>query len=150
GRVRASQRSATGAAAGFFARQERGAQRRSGIARDRLNVNVAEAAAPFERAHQQNILKDAAGKAERVHTSFFAEIFRQAKHNLFQCGLCAAREVGANGTVCGSARTRETKFAKVTRGENPRAVGPVCEVAAIERRKPFGIPREEFSKGFQV
>src|SRR5260370_13956025 len=61
-----SQWRASGAASGFFARQERCAERCTGVARDRLNVNIAKAAALLECADQPNILKNSTRETERI------------------------------------------------------------------------------------
>src|SRR5258707_2673102 len=66
---------ASGAASGFFARQERCAERCTGVARDRLNVNIAKAAALLECADQQDILKNSPRETERIGASRFAEVF---------------------------------------------------------------------------
>ena len=68
-------------------------------------MHVSKTAALLKRANQQNILKHATGKAERIALSRLTKTFRKFENDLFENVLRTAGESGADGTIgwgCGA------------------------------------------------
>ncbi len=74
---------------------------RERVAGHRLDVNIAKAAALFEGTDEQDILKYAAGEAERVGAGRFAEVFGELQDDFFQDILGTASERGAYRAIGG-------------------------------------------------
>src|SRR5712691_8484734 len=79
-----------------FAAEERRAEARAGVAGDRLDEHPTEAAPRFEGANEQDIQKDAAGKAEGLCASLFTVMLRNFQDDLFEDDLRAAGECGTD------------------------------------------------------
>src|SRR3989442_12905668 len=114
GEFRAEEEMRQGLAAGragqVFAAEERRAEARAGVCRDRLDEHSTEAALRFKSANEEDVKKHTSSEAERFRTGLFAIVLDDFEDILFENRLRASGNGGAEGRGGGRNARLETKL----------------------------------------
>jgi len=146
----AGERAAPGMAGDFLAGKICGAESRAGIARNGLHVDAVKGSAVFERADQQDVLKNAAAEAERAGAGAFLKPGGKLEDNFLEIILGAAGEIRAQGFGEDEIAGGEAEFAVKGRRKDSEAVRTSREVASIEGGKAIGTPVEKFAEAREI